>query len=387
MARELVRDVYMHTILGLVPALAGCGASPAMSPATSTPAAVVATTAAPFSVAAALAVESHDVELTDVRFRDGGELPRVRIHVSTAGTAHRDATGAITNAVLLLHWTGSSSEVLQSRAFMDALYAPGRPLDLADHYLVFVDAIGHGRSSKPSDGLHARFPAYGYEDMVALQHRAVTEGLGLTHLHAIIGLSMGGMNAWLWAERHPDFMDAIIPIVALPAPISGRNLVWRRFVSHQIRSDPSWEGGNYHAPPRGWVEAFPVFRMMLDGVPHLHAIVPDRDAADTFVRDASAQAERMDANDVLYALEASGDYDPRPDLSSIRARVFALNFGDDEFNPTELGVLEEAMSHVPNGTFVVQPGSASSFGHFTQAHPELWSEALADFLRALEGQS
>ncbi len=371
--KTLPTNVHIHIITTtLLAGALGCAAPAALS------------TAAPFTSARVMELEEHDVEFHDVRFRDGKVLPTVRIHYSTAGTPRRDARGNIENAVLLLHWTGSSSDVLQGRPFVDALYGPGKPLDLARHYLVFVDSVGHGRSSKPSDGLRARFPAYGYEDMVTLQYRAVTEALGLTHLRAIVGLSMGGMNAWQWAERYPDFMDAIIPIVALPAPISGRNLVWRRFVALQIRNDPSWKEGNYTAPPRGWTESFPVFRMLLDGVPHLHETVRDRASADAFVRDAIAAAARMDANDLLFALEASGDYDPQAALESIRAQVFALNFGDDEFNPVVLGVLEESMRRVPRGTYVIQPGTPHSFGHFTQGQPSLYAEQLGAFLRALE---
>lgn len=342
-------------------------------------------TAAPFVSARAIEAEEGEVEFRDVRFRDGQVLPTVRIHYSTAGTPRRDERGRITNAVLMLHWTGSSSEVLQSRAYADTLYGPGRPLDLSRYFLVFIDAVGHGKSSKPSNGLRASFPAYGYEDIVTLQYRTVTEALHIEHLHAIVGLSMGGMNAWQWAERYPDFMDALIPIVALPAPISGRNLIWRRFVALSIRNDPAWNGGNYTTPPRGWTESFPVFRMLLDGVPHLHETVRDRAAADAFIRNASAAAAHMDANDLLYALEASGDYDPSRSLESIRARVFALNFSDDAFNPVELGILEESMRRVPRGTYVIQPGTPQSFGHFTQAHPELWAPRIAEFLQALEG--
>ncbi len=357
--------VHMHLML----TFAGC--------------ATVPTTAAPFKSASVLEVREGDVEFRDVKVR-GGALEVARIHYSTAGTPKRDAGGNVTNAVLMLHWTGSSGDVLQSKAFAEALYAPGRPLDLSKYFVVFVDALGHGRSSKPSDGLHARFPSYGYEDLVTLQYRTVTEALGIKHLRAIIGLSMGGMNAWQWAERYPDFMDAIVPIVALPARISGRNLVWRRFVIQQIRRDPDWKGGEYASAPRGWVEAFPVFRMMLDGVPHLHQTVTNPDAADTFVREASTQAAKMDANDILYSLEASSDYDPSAGLEQIRTRVFALNFGDDEFNPASLGVLETSLPRVPHGRFVVQPGTPSSFGHFTQAHPELWAQRIADFLGELD---
>ncbi|WP_245767040.1 alpha/beta fold hydrolase [Stigmatella erecta] len=337
-------------------------------------------TAAPFSAASALAVHSADATFANHRFRDGTTLPEVRIHYATAGTPRRDATGAVTNAVLLLHWTGSSGEVLRSKPFADALFAPGKPLDAAKYFLIFPDSIGHGRSSKPSDGLRARFPAYGYQDMVELQHRVVTETLGIPRLHAIVGLSMGGMNAWLWSELYPDSVQAVMPIVSLPARISGRNLLWRRFVSHQIRNDPEWSGGEYTNPPRGWLEAFPVFRMLLDGVPHLQATLPDVPAADAFVQEAIAQAARFDANDILYALESSADYDPEPALGAIKAKVFALNFTDDEFNPVSLGTLEQLMPRVKRGRFVLQQGHEASFGHFTQAHPEQWAEHVAAFM-------
>ena len=377
----MLRPQYGHmpSILLIAVLLLGCSgrlaarAEPRVAPAS--------------TVSAALTVHEGDAVFTDVRFRDGQRLPEARVHYATAGTPRRDASGRVVNAVLMLHWTGASGEALRSAPFVESLFSAGKPLDVSRYYVVFIDAIGHGRSSKPSDGARARFPSYGYEDMVTLQHRVVTETLGLDHLHAIVGLSMGGMNAWQWAERYPDFMDAIVPIVALPAKISGRNLVWRRFVTHQIRGDPEWAGGEYTRPPRGWVEAFPVFRMMLDGVPHLHATVTDVAGADAFVREASAQAARMDANDILYALEASSDYAPEAGLERIRARVFALNFSDDEFNPVVLGVLEAAMRRVPRGAFLIQPGHDASFGHFTQAHPELWAHRIGEFLSPLEEQS
>lgn len=336
---------------------------------------------------ATLEVREGDAVFKDVRFRDGKQLDAARVHYATAGTPQRDATGRVTNAVLMLHWTGASGEALRSRPFVESLFSAGKPLDVAHHYVIFIDALGHGRSSKPSDGLHAGFPSYGYEDIVTLQHRVVTEILGLDHLHAVIGLSMGGMNAWQWAERYPDFMDAIVPIVALPARLSGRNLVWRRFITQQIRGDPDWAGGEYTHPPRGWLEAFPIFRMMLDGVPHLQSAVPDLASADAFVREARAQAAHMDANDILYSLEASSDYAPEAGLERIRARVFALNFSDDEFNPPVLGVLEASMRRVARGAYVLQPGDSASFGHFTQAHPELWAHRVGGFLSQLEQEA
>lgn len=366
---------YVHIHLLAAIAFASC-ATPPLSTTRPVP-------AAPAGPSFAVPAEEGDARFRDVRFRDGTRLDEVRIHYATAGTAHRGPDGAIDNAVLLLHWTSASSDVLRTAAYAEHLFGPGAPLDLARHYVVFVDAVGHGRSSKPSDGLRARFPAYGYEDMVTLQHRVVTETLGLTHLRAIVGLSMGGMNAWQWAVRHPGFMDAIVPIVALPAPISGRNLLWRRFVSQQIRRDPEWAGGEYVTQPRGWVEAFPVFRMLLDGVPHLGATLPDVAAADAFLSSARDTARRMDANDVLYALEASTDYDPSAALERVQTHVFALNFDDDEFNPASLGVLETSLKRVPRASFVLQRGDVASFGHFTQAHPELWARRLAPLFESL----
>jgi homoserine O-acetyltransferase/O-succinyltransferase len=344
----------------------------------------VARELAPGVAASSLSVSEGDAVFTDVRFRDGKRLDAARVHYATAGVPRRDANGRVSNAVLMLHWTGASGAALRSRPFVESLFAAGKPLDVSRYFVIFIDALGHGRSSKPSDGPHAGFPAYGYEDIVTLQHRVVTETLGLEHLHAIVGLSMGGMNAWRWAERYPDFMDAIVPIVALPERISGRNLVWRRFVIQQIRNDPEWAGGEYAHPPRGWVEAFPVFRMMLDGVEHLHATVRDVASAESFVREARAQALPMDANDILYSLESSSDYAPEAGLEQIRTRVFALNFSDDEFNPVLLGGLESAMRRVPRGVYVIQPGDGASFGHLTQAHPELWAHHLGDFLSRLE---
>ncbi|APR77513.1 Homoserine O-acetyltransferase [Minicystis rosea] len=334
---------------------------------------------------AGLALEHRDVVLRDHRFLDGETLPALRIHVSTAGTPHRDAHGKIDNAVLLLHWTSASAEALQTPAYVEALYGPGKPLDAQRHYLVFLDNVGHGRSSKPSDGLRAAFPHYGYRDMVAVQHAIVRETLGIERLHAIVGMSMGGMHGYLWAETYPDEVEGVMAVVAQPTRISGRNLLWRRIVSRTIRAEPEYRGGAYDHPPRGLLEAMPLFRMMLDGAPHLEATLPDRAAADGFIGRAVEQARTLDANDLLYSLESSADYDPEPDLGRIRARVLSLMFADDAFNPVELGVMERLMPRIANGRLVVQPGTRSSFGHFTQAHPEQWATHVATFLRDLEG--
>lgn len=325
-----------------------------------------------------------DAWIDNYRFRDGETIEKAHIHYETMGQPHRGRDGQIDNAVLVLHWTGSNSRALLAPLYMKALFDPGRPLDARKYFLIFPDSIGHGGSSKPSDGLRAKFPNYGYLDMVDLQHKLIVETLGIAHLHAILGMSMGGMNAWQWAEAYPDFMDGIMPVVSLPIKISGRNLIWRRMAIEYIQGDPTWNGGNYSAPPRGWIQAYELLRLMIDGVPHMQEIAPNLKDADRFIGDAKTQAAQGDANDVLWSLKSSSDYDPEPDLDRVRTKVFALNFDDDEFNPDVLKILQTRMQRVKNGRYLVQAGSASSFGHLTMAHPDLWSKHVAEFMRELE---
>ena len=324
-----------------------------------------------------------EVWFENYKFRDGETIPRLRIHYATLGDPHRGVDGSIDNAVLVLHWTGADGLALLSPTYMKALFDPGRPLDAHRYYLIFPDSVGHGQSSKPSDRLKANFPSYGYRDIVDLQHKLVTETLGINHLHALLGMSMGGMNAWQWAEAYPDVIDGVMPVVSLPIKVSGRNMLWRRMVINDIRSDPEWKGGNYAEPPTGWLRGYEILRMMIDGVPHLQAIVPDGQAADRLIEDARKQAEPVDANDILYSLTSSADYDPEPGLASITTKVFALNFDDDEFNPEMLHVLERLIPQVAHGRFIVQPGSETSFGHLTMAHPELWAQHVGEFMRWL----
>jgi homoserine O-acetyltransferase/O-succinyltransferase len=324
-----------------------------------------------------------DAFFDNYRLRNGEVIDKLRLHFATLGEPHHNAQGEVDNAVLVLHWTDASGGALLTPNYMKALLAPGRPLDARRYFLIFPDNVGHGLSSKPSDGLKAKFPSYGYNDMVDLQHRLVTETLDIKHLHAILGMSMGGMNAWQWAEAYPDAMDGIMPVVALPTKVSGRNLLWRRIVIDGIRTDPEWKNGNYDAPPPGWLKGYAVLRMMIDGVQHLQAEIPDGAAAAKFMAGLQQQARGADANDTLYALQSSADYDPEPHLGAIRTKVLALNFDDDAFNPEELHILGRLMSKVPNGRAVVQPGSEKSFGHLTMAHPELWADHVADFMREL----
>jgi homoserine O-acetyltransferase/O-succinyltransferase len=332
--------------------------------------------------------EQHDASFENYRFRDGETLAKLRIHYATLGQPHRNEAGEVDNAVLVLHWTGSDSRVLLTQPFMESLFSPGRPLDAKRYFLIFADSVGHGRSSKPSDGLRMAFPKYGYGDIVDLQHRLVTETLKIKRLRAILGISMGGMNAWQWAEAYPGAVDGIMPVVSFPTKVSGRNLIWRRLAIGYIRNDPDWQDGNYQKPFRGWIQSYQLLRMMIDGVPHLQAIAPDGAAADRFIAETAKQSSVADANDLLYSLQASADYDPEVALGTIRTRVFALNFGDDEFNPDQLQILEHLITRVPHGTYKVQPGSEKSFGHLTMAHPELWAEHVATFMNQLgDGRS
>jgi len=322
-----------------------------------------------------------DARFDGYRFRDGETLDHLKIHYATLGTPHRNAKGEIDNAILVLHWTGADSRALLSPTFTKALFDPGRPLDAQRYYLIFPDSVGHGQSSKPSDGLKARFPNYDYGDIVELQHKVVTETLGIKHLHAILGLSMGGMNAWQWAETYPDMMDAVMPVVSLPIPVSGRNLLWRRMVIDAIRSDPEWKNGDYTAAPRGWIVGYNILRLMIDSASALQHEVANGPAADKFLDANRLAAEHVDANDILYSLKSSFSYDPEPDLSKIKTKLFALNFSDDEFNPDRLQVLQTTVPKLEQGRYVVQPGTPSSPGHFTMTRPDLWAQHVGEFMR------
>jgi len=325
-----------------------------------------------------------DAWFENYKFRDGETLDRLKIHYATLGTPHRNAAGNIDNAVLVLHWTGADSRALLSPIYMKALFDAGRPLDATRYYLIFPDSVGHGQSSKPSDGLRAKFPNYDYEDIVDLQHKLVTETLGIKHLHAILGMSMGGMNAWQWAERYPHMMDGVMPVVSLPIAVSGRNLLWRRLVVDSIRNDPYWQDGNYTKTPRGLIAGYNILRMMIDSVSALQHEVPNGAAVDKFFASNQATVDHIDANDILYSLKSSFSYNPEPDLPKIETKLFALNFSDDEFNPDRLQVLQTLVPKLRQGRYVVQSGSATSPGHLTMTRPDLWAEHVDEFIRWLQ---
>ncbi|MEP9375075.1 alpha/beta fold hydrolase [Aquabacter sp. CN5-332] len=376
-ARTAIRVLVGVLLSGTV--LSGPGFAQSNSP----PPAAASESTSPWDRQANAAAVQADASFENYKFRSEETLPRVKIHYATLGTPHRNAQGEIDNAVLVLHWTGADSRVLLNPTYTKALFDPGRPLDASRYYLIFADSVGHGQSSKPSDGLKAKFPNYGYGDIVDLQHKLITETLGIKHLHAILGMSMGGMNAWQWAEAYPDMMDGVMPVVSLPIKVSGRNLLWRRLVVDAIRSDPEWKNGDYTQPPRGWLQSYGVLRMMIDSVSHLQETIPDNAAADRFLDATRKQVAQTDTNDVLYSIKSSFDYDPGPGLSSIKAKLFALNFSDDAFNPDELHILQNAMPKLKQGRYVVQAGTATSPGHLTMTRPDLWAQHVGEFMRWL----
>lgn len=316
-------------------------------------------------------------------FASGETLPELRIHYSTLGTARRDAEGVVRNAVLMLHGTtGSGTGLVRP---MSPLFAPGELLDTATYYIVFPDGIGHGRSSKPSDGARMRFPKYTYDDMVDAQHRLLTEGLGVRRLRLVLGTSMGCMHAWVWGERYVGFADALVPLACAPSAIAGRNRMIRKLIIDDIMSDPEWKDGAYEQPPlRGMRAAMGNLFIMTSAPLVQHRQAPTRAQADSAILAyIERQARALDANDVIYAFEASRDYDPSPRLEAITVPVLAINSADDFVNPPELGLMEKLMPRVRQGRYVLIPTSEVTRGHGTHSQPTVWRTYLADFLRSL----
>jgi homoserine O-acetyltransferase/O-succinyltransferase len=323
-----------------------------------------------------------DFILRNFRFDSREVLPELKLHYRTLGTPRRDGTGVVRNAVLVMHGTGGSGGGFISDQFAGVLFKPGQLLDPAKYFIILPDGIGHGQSSKPSDGLHARFPHYGYNDMVTAQYRLLTEGLGVNHLRLVMGTSMGGMHTWLWGEKYPDFMDALLPLASLPVQIAGRNRMMRRMVIDPIRNDPDWNNGEYKAQPRGLTTAIYTLLFMSSSPMQWHKQAPTRDTADRFFDDqVRRQLARTDANDMLYAFDASRDYDPAPNLELIKAPLIAINSADDQVNPPELGILEREIKRVKRGRYVLIPISDKTRGHGTHSLPELWKEHLAGLLQ------
>ncbi len=326
-----------------------------------------------------------DVILKDFRFASGESLD-LKVHYRTIGQPRPDRRGKVRNAILILHGTTGSSAQFMGEQFAGELFAAGRPLDAGKYYLIIPDAIGHGKSSKPSDGLHARFPRYGYEDMIRAQHRLLTDGLKVDHLRLVMGTLMGGMHTWLWGQRYPEFMDALLPLACLPTPISGRNRLWRNLAADAIRTDPEWKEGEYTAQPRGLRLAAGVLQLMSSSPVVRQRQGPTSKEADAvFAKERAGLLARLDANDTLYALESSRDYDPGPGLEKIRAPLLAINFADDLINPPELDILEREIKRLKKGQAIVIPASKETVGHGTHTKAAVWKEHLEHWMKATEG--
>ena len=326
-----------------------------------------------------------DFVITNFHFQSGQSLPELRMHYLTFGKPERDQNGAVRNAVLILHGTTGSSAQFLLPQFAGELYGKGQPLDVTRYYLVIPDNLGHGKSSKPSDGLRATFPNYGYHDMVEAQYRLLAEGLQVNHLRLVMGTSMGGMHAWLWGEMHPDFMDALMPLASLPTQISGRNRVWRRVGMDAIRDSPDWLNGNYQTPPSGLrIAAEMLYFMGENPVLRMNEAPTLKQADEILDRYVTNAMSKLDANDVMYALAASYDYDPIPGLGKIKAPLLAINSADDLINPPELRVLEREIKQLKNGRMRLIPFSDQTVGHGSHTKAVLWKQDLAGLLRRTE---
>ena len=324
-----------------------------------------------------------DFVIRNYAFQNGERLPELKLHYRTLGTAKRNSAGKIINSVLLLQGnTGTGANWLQP-SLADELFGPGQPLDATQYFIIMQDAIGRGRSSKPSDGLRGNFPHYRYHDMVVSGYRLITEGLGIAHLRLIIGSSMGGMHAWMWAEMYPDLMDGVVPLSCQPVEISGRNCINRRAAAEAIRHDPQWNNGNYERNPTYYIWTAAANSLRTESATRIQELAPTRAAADALYEERVAQAAKGDANDQLWAIEAIMDYNPEPDLDKIRAKVLLINAEEDEANPPELGTVERAMKRVRDGRYVLIPASGKTHGHFTHFYAEVWKPYLIEFMSTL----
>ncbi len=328
--------------------------------------------------------QEGDYIVKNFEFRSGELLPELRLHYTTLGTPRRDKDGRITNAVLMLHGTTGAGKNFLAASIANELFGPGQLLDASRYYLILPDGLGRGGSSKPSDGMRAGFPHYGYNDVVAAQYLLITKGLGVDHLRLVMGTSMGGMQTWMWGEQYPEMMDALMPIASQPAQISGRNMHWRRIIIEAIRNDAGWDGGNYKVPPKQWIYTAPLFNLMVESAVHLQTEGPTLKEANVYYDKLVDSFRKIDASDCLYWFESSWDYNPEPDLGRIRAHLVAVNFADDMINPAELNIMEKLVAKIPRGRFVLVPVGNQTIGHQTLTRASVWKSYLAELLRASE---
>lgn len=318
------------------------------------------------------------------RFDTGQVLPDLRLHYLTLGTPRRNAAGQTTNAVLLLHGTGGNAHTLLTPIFSNVLFGPGQPLDIHKYFIILPDDIGHGESSKPSDGLRMKFPRYTYNDMVRSQHQMLLDGLHVNHLRLVLGTSMGCMQSFVWGEMYPKFVDALMPLACMPMEIAGRNRIWRYLAIQSIRDDPAWDHGNYtHEPMEGLRGAADMLIIAVSAPQQWQAHYPTRRQAEAFAdRLQNAYAGEMDADDFIYQFNASRNYNPEPRLGSITAHVMWVDSGDDFINPPELeGMAQSLARRMPHGRYVLIPASMNTYGHGTHTHAAVWKQYLIQLLQ------
>jgi homoserine O-acetyltransferase/O-succinyltransferase len=336
-------------------------------------------------VVANLQVSEGRYVIHNFHFKSGETLPELRMHYYTLGAPLRDAQAHTTNAVLVLHGTGGRARGFLTPIFAGVLFGPGEPLDAGRYYVILVDNIGHGGSSKPSDGLRAHFPQYDYDDMVAAQHELVQKGLGVDHLRLIMGTSMGCMHTWVWGETYPGYADALMPLACATVQIAGRNRVWREMIIDSIRNDPEWKNGDYTAEPRAAIEVATDILLIAGSAPYqMQKSYPTRDAADTYLEDYRQQQKDLDANDLLYAVRASRNYNPSNGLSRITIPVLWVNSSDDFMNPPELGIAPREIQKLKRGRFVLLTDYTETHGHGTHSWAAVWEQYLKQLLAASE---
>jgi homoserine O-acetyltransferase len=327
-----------------------------------------------------------DYTIRDFRFRDSSILPVLHLHYTTLGQPRKDKNGRTLNAVLIMHGTSGDGHQFLSGQFAGVLFGPGQLLDATKYYIILPDAIGHGKSSKPSDGMHMHFPKYTYDDMVEAQYRLITEHLGVNHLRLVMGTSMGGMHTWVWGYTHPDLMDALMPLASLPVAIAGRNRIQRKMAIDLIEMDAAWKNGEYSAEPSmGLHGAISSFIFMVSSPLQWQKHAPTRDQADSMLNALERRYfTTLDANDLIYQFDASRFYDPSSHLSEIKAPLFAVNSADDQVNPPELGILDSQIKYVAKGKYILLPITDKTMGHGTHSFPAIWGEHLRELLSVSE---
>jgi homoserine O-acetyltransferase len=362
----------------LLPILASLAVQAAPAP----PAAAPAATAAPSK----WPVREADFTIRKFHFKSGERLPALRIHYTTLGRPQRNARGEIDNAVMILHGTGGTGKQFLQAHFADELFGPGQPLDINRYWIILPDNIGHGGSSKPSDGLRTRFPAYDYDDMVEAQHRLLTKELGIRRMRLIMGTSMGCMHSFVWGETRPDFARALMPLACQPVEIAGLNRMWRQLLVDGIKADPAWAGGEYKTQPMQGLRTAASMLILAGAAPlNLQQSFPTRELATAHVRArVETSLASLDANDLLYQVEASRTYDPWPKLEAITAPVSWINSADDFINPRNLDIPQRAIARMPNARFRLIPETAETRGHGTHTWARFWKADLADLLERTE---